>query len=114
SIVGAGPRQKRPDDVMTALSKKPAAIRVVLPFVFQHWLKQPGRTLVIVGSLLGATAADLFMPVFSGHLIDALTRGPSDPDARHAALVAFGAIVALGAASMVLRLAGCRRSCRSR
>jgi ATP-binding cassette, subfamily B, bacterial len=91
---------------MTALSKKPAAIRVVLPFVFRHWLKQPGRTLVVVGSLLGATAADLFMPVFSGHLIDALTRGPSDSDARHAALVAFGAIVALGAASMVLRLAG--------
>ena len=91
---------------MTALSKKPAAIRVVLPFVFRHWLKQPGRMLVIVVSLLGATAADLFMPVFSGRLIDALTRGPSDPDARHAALVAFGAIVALGAASMVLRLTG--------
>jgi ATP-binding cassette subfamily B protein len=91
---------------MTALSKKPAAIRVVLPFVFRHWLKQPGRTLVVAGSLLGATVADLFMPVFSGHLIDALTRGPSDTDARHAALVAFGAIVALGAASMVLRLAG--------
>ncbi|MBR0963331.1 ABC transporter ATP-binding protein [Bradyrhizobium diazoefficiens] len=91
---------------MTALSKKPAAIRVVLPFVFRHWLKQPGRMLVIVVSLLGATAADLFMPVFSGQLIDALTRGPSDPDARHAALVAFGAIVALGAASMVLRLTG--------
>lgn len=50
---------------MTALSKKPAAIRVVLPFVFRHWLKQPGRMLVIVVSLLGATAADLFMPVFS-------------------------------------------------
>ncbi|WP_262047088.1 ABC transporter ATP-binding protein [Bradyrhizobium sp. Bra78] len=91
---------------MTALSKKPAAIRVVLPFVFRHWLKQPGPTLAVVGSLIGATAADLFMPLFSGHLIDALTRGPSNPDARHAALVAFGAIVALGAASMVLRLAG--------
>ena len=93
----------RPDDVMTALSKKPAAIRVVLPFVFRHWLKQPGRGLVVAGGLLGATIADLFMPVFSGHLVDALTRGPSDPDARHAALVAFGAIVALGAVSMVLR-----------
>ena len=91
---------------MTALSKKPAAIRVVLPFVFRHWLKQPARTLVIVAGLLGATAADLFMPVFSGHLIDALTRSPSDLEARHAALVAFGAIVALGAASMVLRLIG--------
>ena len=46
------------------------------------------------------------MPVFSGHLVDALTRGPSDPDARHAALVALGGIVVLGAASMVLRLTG--------
>ncbi|RXG99753.1 ABC transporter ATP-binding protein [Bradyrhizobium zhanjiangense] len=102
---GAGPRV-RPDDVMTALSKKPAAIRVVLPFVFRHWLKQPGRGLIVASGLLGATIADLFMPVFSGHLVDALTRGPSDPDARHAALMAFGAIVALGAASMVLRLVG--------
>ena len=91
---------------MTALSKKPAAIRVVLPFVFKHWLKQPGRSLIVAGTLLGATVADLFMPVFSGQLVDALTRGPSDPDARHAALVAFGAIVALGAATTVLRLAG--------
>ncbi|UPK28838.1 ABC transporter ATP-binding protein [Bradyrhizobium sp. 195] len=91
---------------MTALSKRPAAIRVVLPFVFRHWLKQPGRGLIVAGGLLGATIADLFMPVFSGRLVDALTRGPSDPDARHAALVAFGAIVALGAASVVLRLAG--------
>src|SRR5262245_39823090 len=91
---------------MTALSKKPAAIRVVLPFVFRHWLKQPGRTSVVAAGLLGSTAADLFMPVFSGHLVDALTRGSSDFEARHAALVAFGAIVALGALSMVLRLAG--------
>lgn len=98
--------KKRLDDVMTSLSKRPAAIRVVLPFVFRHWLNQPGRGLIVGGGLLGATVADLFMPVFSGHLVDALTRGPSDPDARHAALVAFGAIVALGAASVVLRLIG--------
>lgn len=91
---------------MTALSKRPAAIRVVLPFVFRHWLKQPGRTLIVAGGLLGATIADLFMPVFSGHLVEALTRGPSDPAARHAALMALGGIVALGAASMVLRLTG--------
>lgn len=75
---------------MTALSKRPAAIRVVLPFVFRHWLKQPGRTLIVAGGLLGATIADLFMPVFSGHLVDALTRGPSDSAARHAALMALG------------------------
>ena len=59
---------------MTALKdKRPAAIRVVIPFVFRHWLQQPGRAAVVTGGLLGATAADLFMPIFSGRLVDALT-----------------------------------------
>ena len=60
---------------MTAhINKRPAAIRVVMPFVFRHWLEQPARAAVVAGGLLGATVADLFMPVFSGHLVDALTR----------------------------------------
>ena len=64
---------------MTALKdKRPAAIRVVIPFVFRHWLQQPGRAAVVAGGLLGATAADLFMPIFSGRLVDALTLGTSD------------------------------------
>src|SRR3954454_146363 len=92
---------------MTAQAdKRPAAIRVVIPFVFRHWLEQPFRAAAVAGGLLGATMADLFMPVFSGHLVDALTSGASDPAARRAAFTAFGGIVALGLLSMILRLAG--------
>src|SRR3984893_188704 len=92
---------------MTAsIDKRPAAIRVVLPFVFRHWLNQPVRAAMVAGGLLGATVADLFMPVFSGHLVDAMTSGAADPAARRAALMAFGAIVALGLASMILRMSG--------
>ena len=92
---------------MTALnSKRPAAIRLVIPFVFRHWLQQPLRASAMVAGFLGATAADLFMPVFSGHLVDAVTLGASDPAARRAAFTAFGAIVALGLVSMTLRLVG--------
>src|SRR5438105_2060011 len=95
---------------MTALrtrrKDRPAAIRVVLPFVFRHWLEQPGRAATVTGGLLGATVADLFMPVFSGHLVDALTRGAADDAARHAAFAAFSGIVALGLTSMILRLIG--------
>ena len=40
----------------------------------------------VAGGLLGATAADLFMPLFSGQLVDALTQGASDPAARRAAI----------------------------
>src|SRR5215471_4836571 len=91
---------------MTVREKRPAAIRVVIPFVFRHWLNQPVMTLVIASGLLGATVADLFMPIFSGHLVDALTRGAADPDARRAAVIAFVAIVALGFISIVLRMIG--------
>ena len=86
--------------------KRPAAIRVVLPFVFRHWLEQPVGAAIVAGGLLGATVADLFMPVFSGHLVDAMTSGAADPSAKRAAIAAFAAIVALGFASMVLRLVG--------
>jgi ATP-binding cassette subfamily B protein len=97
----------QPDDAMTAqLDKRPAAIRVVLPFMFRHWLHQPMLAAAVVAGLLGATVADLFMPVFSGRLVDAMTSGASDPVARRAALTAFIAIVSLGLVSMILRLAG--------
>ena len=84
----------------TQLNKRPAAIRVVLPFVFRHWLKQPALAAATAGGFIGATIADLFMPVFSGRLVDAMTLGAADPAARHAAVVAFAAIVLLGLASM--------------
>src|SRR6201996_2172678 len=85
---------------------RPAAIRVVLPFVFRHWLKQPVMALTVAGGLLGATVADLFMPIFSGRLVDAMTAGAQSPAARHQAWLALGAIVALGLFSTVLRLVG--------
>jgi len=92
---------------MTALvNKRATAIRMVLPFVFRHWCNQPLRAAATAGGLLGVTVADLFMPLFSGRLVDAVTLGASDPAARRAAFTAFGAIVALGLASMILRLIG--------
>ncbi|MBV9530056.1 MAG: hypothetical protein JO283_03010, partial [Bradyrhizobium sp.] len=57
---------------MTAHVQKPVAIRVVMPFVFRHWLKQPVMTATVAFGLMGATVADLFMPIYSGHLVDAL------------------------------------------
>jgi ATP-binding cassette subfamily B protein len=88
--------------------QRPTAIRMVLPFAFRHWLNQPLLAAATTGGFVGATIADLFMPVFSGRLVDAMTLGPADPAARAAAWLAFGAIVALGLASMVVRLLGFR------
>src|SRR5216684_1999781 len=110
SLVNQRSRSARERSRMTPMTaevnKRPAAIRVVIPFVFRHWLNQPATAATVAGGLLGATVADLFMPLFSGHLVDAVTLGASDPAARRAAFTAFGAIVALGLASMTLRLVG--------
>lgn len=88
--------------------KRPAAIGLVLPFALEHWLKQPVRATIILVGFLGATVADLFMPVYSGRLVDALTSVPSDQAARHAALIAFAGILALGLLSIMLRFTGLR------
>lgn len=98
---------RRMDDVMTAESRKrPTAIRVVLPFVFHHWLRQPIGAATVAAGLIGAIVSDLFMPMFSGRLVDAVAAGASDPVARRTAMIAFAAIVALGLSSMLLRLIG--------
>src|SRR5580698_6360508 len=89
-------------------NKRPAAIRVVLPFAFRHWLNQPWLATATAGGFIGATIADLLMPVFSGRLVDAMTLGAADPAARHAAIVAFAAMVLLGLVSTVVRLLGFR------
>jgi ATP-binding cassette, subfamily B, bacterial len=86
--------------------KRPAAIRVVIQFVFRHWLDQPTAAALVASGFLGATVADLFMPVFSGHLVDALTSGSAQAIARHDAYVAFGGIVTLGFISIALRIIG--------
>jgi ATP-binding cassette subfamily B protein len=87
-------------------NQRATAVRMVLPFVFRHWLDQPASAAIVAGGLLGATVADLFMPVFSGRLVDAMTSAASDPAARRTAFTAFGAIVALGLCSVILRLIG--------
>ncbi len=92
---------------MTYSHKKQPAIRAVLPFVFRHWRNQPARASIVCIGLAGATVADVFMPLFAGRLVDAVTLGATDmAAAQHGALIAFGSIVGLGFASMLLHFIG--------
>lgn len=86
--------------------KRPSAMRAVIPFVLRRWLLEPYRAAIVLVGFVGGAAVDLFMPVYSGHLIDALTSGPYDQATRDAVLVAFASIIALGLASITLRLVG--------
>ncbi|MFB6418763.1 ABC transporter ATP-binding protein [Bradyrhizobium tunisiense] len=86
--------------------KRHGVMRAVIPFVLRHWLREPCRATIVLVAFVGGAAADLFMPVYSGHLVDALMSGPYDQATRRAVLIAFASIVALGLVSVILRLVG--------
>ncbi|QCI63405.1 ABC transporter ATP-binding protein [Phreatobacter stygius] len=85
-------------------NRRPDALRTVLPFVFRHW----GQEKLLVGGIAGmitlATLADVFLPLFAGRLIDALSNAAlSREAARDAAISAFLTMAGLGAVMVALR-----------
>jgi ATP-binding cassette subfamily B protein len=78
-------------------------IAEVLAFLYRHWRREPGTVLIIAGSMIAATVADLFLPVFSGRLIDVIAQSRVTPQAAtrtqsfHDALAAVAAMTVLGA-----------------
>ena len=70
----------------------------VLTFLYGHWKRERRAVLIIACGMAVATVADLFLPVFSGRMIDAITPGNSLREhALHNALLSVGAMAALGA-----------------
>lgn len=78
--------------------------RAVLTFTFRHWARQPVTLAATVAALMLMTVANLFVPVFSGHLVDAIAL--HDGDALSGALQALLFIVLVGVIAMLFRLGG--------
>ena len=84
------------------------AVREVLTFLFRHWRREVWCVAGTAAAMIAATAADLMLPIYSGHLVDAVAgRSSASLVARvaalHAAAVAIAAMVALGIVLMVAR-----------
>jgi ATP-binding cassette, subfamily B, bacterial len=76
------------------------AISEVLLFFYGHWKREWRMVFQIASCMVIATVADLFLPVFSGRLVDAIAaNGVSREQAFHAAL---GWVVAMAVAGAVL------------
>ncbi len=78
----------------------------MLAFSFRHWARQKPMVAFIAVGVLLMTLADVLMPVYAGKLVDAIASGRRPLDrgaALHAAMLALGAIVALGAIMLVAR-----------
>ena len=80
------------------------AFKSVFGYTFAHWRKQPWRIGTVVFLSLAGALADVLTPYFAGRLVNALATGAhAKAAAFDAALAAFGALIALGAAAAVLR-----------
>jgi ATP-binding cassette, subfamily B, bacterial len=78
--------------------------RDVLGFTWRHWRRHPWLVAGTAGAMIGTTVADMLMPIYAGRLVDAVGLLEADRDAaRHAALAALAAIMALGLAMIVMR-----------
>lgn len=75
-------------------------LRTVLSFTFRHWARHRKLTAAVALGMCLATLTEIFVPLFAGNLIDALTQGPSMAGAAVEAFIAMGA---LGIAMIVLR-----------
>jgi ATP-binding cassette subfamily B protein len=69
----------------------------VLAFLMRHWRREAWCVTGIAVSMAVATGADLLLPVFSGHLVDAVAKGGARAVALRAAGAAILAMACLGA-----------------
>ena len=96
----------RPNDTMALFKTdlRGGAFASVLGFTARHWRRQPWRLAFIMATFLVATLADVMTPLYSGRLVDAVATGAaSEATAWDAATAAFGALVVLALAAVVMR-----------
>jgi ATP-binding cassette, subfamily B, bacterial len=74
------------------------SMRPVFAFLFRHWRREPALVGGVALSMAVATVADLFLPVFSGQLVDAIVpHGIAREQALHTAVRAIVTMAGLGA-----------------
>ncbi|WP_374652212.1 ABC transporter ATP-binding protein [Dongia sp.] len=86
-------------------TKKPnkrSAFSAVFAFAFTYWRRQVPLVLATGGTIMIATLMDICIPLFAGHLIDAVSQPRSENTLREAA-VALGSIMCLGFVAVTFR-----------
>ena len=90
------------------VSRSQNVMREVLAFLLRHWRREAWLVTGVACSMVVATIADLFMPVFAGRMVDAVAmHAGNHQQALHAALSALVTMLLSGLSSRtrLLRLA---------
>jgi ATP-binding cassette subfamily B protein len=83
---------------MRTSKKSNNVMRDVLAFLLRHWRREAWLVAGVAVSMMTATVADLFMPVFAGRMVDAIAiHAGTHREALHAALTALATMLLLGA-----------------
>ena len=77
----------------------------VLAFVLRRWRVHPALVCGIAAAMVAATLTDVFLPIYAGNLVSAVSAGAGGHDTRalRGAGLALGIMVALGLAQQILR-----------
>ncbi|MGC2398470.1 MAG: ABC transporter ATP-binding protein [Acidobacteriaceae bacterium] len=79
-------------------------MRDVLAFLFRHWRREARLVTGVALSMIVATIADLFMPVFAGRMVDAIAiHTGTRQQSLHAAITALASMLLLGGVLVVGR-----------
>jgi ATP-binding cassette subfamily B protein len=89
---------------MRVSENSPNVMRDVLAFLFRHWRRDAWLVTAIALSMIVATIADLFMPVFAGRMVDAVAmHAGTHRQALRTALSALATMLVLGGILVVGR-----------
>jgi ATP-binding cassette subfamily B protein len=100
-------RKRNPDHFMSSPEKNLASpFRAVFGFVGRRWFDHRVLFAICALAMVAATMTDVFMPLYAGDLINAVTT--HDAASLHAALTALAIIAGLGVAQTALRFVGYR------
>jgi ATP-binding cassette subfamily B protein len=77
----------------------------VLAFVWRRWGRHPGLVAGVAAAMVAATLTDVFLPIYAGNLVSAVSAAAGGHDARalRGAGQALGIMVALGVVQQILR-----------
>src|SRR5262249_55018770 len=78
--------------------RRAVPFRNVLGFTFSYWRRQSRLAWAIAVAVIFSTLAEVLVPVYAGHLIDAIASSASDRNATlERAVQALGMMILLGA-----------------
>ncbi|TXH37095.1 MAG: ABC transporter ATP-binding protein [Rhodospirillaceae bacterium] len=90
--------------IFSDFRRRALPFRNVLGFTFSYWRRQSRLAWAIAIAVIFSTLAEVLVPVYAGHLIDAIASSTSDRDTTLArAVQALGMMILLGAIMLILR-----------